>query len=89
MGGIAWIAGLGSRVTSLERRVVEVEKSFIEEQSSLVDEIKEARNAIVTVGQQLAASREEALKYFAGNTDLKRLEDKLDALRGVISHKQQ
>jgi hypothetical protein len=86
VAGIVWIAGLGSRVTSLEARVQEVENTFLQEQREIVAEIKEARDAVVAVGHQLSSSREEALRYFAGNEDLRRLEDKLDALRGAISH---
>lgn len=81
-----WIVQLGSRITSLEAKVADVEHTVLDEQRDLVNEIKAIRDDIVDVSKQLASSREEALRYFAGNVDVQRLEDKMDQLRGAISH---
>lgn len=87
-GGVLWIVKLGSRVAMLETRMKTMETGVLEEQHALLAELREARDDIVRVGRELASSREEALRYFAGNGDLQRLEDKLDELRGVVAHQQ-
>lgn len=78
--GIAWIGRLGGRVSTLEKRVGEMQQRYDDTQRELMDEIKSMHADVVAVGRDLSETREESLKQFADNTDLHRLEDKVDAL---------
>jgi len=63
-----------------------METEVLDVHQTLLAEVRAARDDIVRVGRELASSREEALRYFAGNGELQHLEDKVDELRGVIAH---
>lgn len=80
IGGIVWLASLGGRISHLEVKMRELEETYIQEQRDLVAQMKGVRDDIVHVASGLASAREEALRHFADNGDLQRVEDKLDKL---------
>lgn len=81
----ATVVGAGVWVGRIATRVTQLESVVTKQQSLLTEEVRGLRDDIQEVGEHLQRSREEAMDRFAEDTDLKRIEEKVDSMRVEVA----
>lgn len=80
VASIVWVGTLGHRLGRLEEKMKEFEGNYVEQNKALVASMEKIRDDIHAGAISFANAREEALRQFADNDDLHRLEEKVDTL---------
>ena len=79
-----WLMRLGNRVTALETRMTLREEQRALEHAATLAAIGRVEKAATSASHAIATAREDALRFFAEDSDLKRVEVKVDALNAAV-----
>lgn len=83
-GGVL-IHKMANRTTALEARMTAAENAQKATQAEMASGLREIRREVANTSTAIAQAREDALKFFAADGDLKRLEDKLDSVQASVN----